>query len=88
VQVVQPKDATKNLPLEDPILVIALTVIATVVRLWRINYPTSVVFDEVHFGGFATKYQSLTRVGLGRVLIVDTSKVDSSWMYIHLSQRC
>jgi dolichyl-phosphate-mannose-protein mannosyltransferase len=27
-----------------------------VVRLWRIDYPTSVVFDEVHFGGFATKY--------------------------------
>lgn len=30
--------------------------IACVVRLWRIERPDSVVFDEVHFGGFATKY--------------------------------
>ncbi|KAF9949516.1 hypothetical protein BGZ72_008706 [Mortierella alpina] len=30
--------------------------LALVVRLWHIGYPTSVVFDEVHFGGFASKY--------------------------------
>ncbi|KAF9408717.1 hypothetical protein BGZ94_002217 [Podila epigama] len=29
---------------------------SVVVRLWHIGYPTSVVFDEVHFGGFASKY--------------------------------
>ncbi|KAF9937993.1 hypothetical protein BGZ67_000632 [Mortierella alpina] len=34
----------------------AITVLALVVRLWAIGYPTSVVFDEVHFGGFASKY--------------------------------
>ncbi|GJJ68654.1 dolichyl-phosphate-mannose-protein mannosyltransferase [Entomortierella parvispora] len=34
----------------------AITVLAAVVRLWAIGYPTSVVFDEVHFGGFASKY--------------------------------
>ena len=49
------KDHTKNLPFDDIFLVILLTVIATVVRLYKIDYPTSVVFDEVHFGGFASK---------------------------------
>ncbi|KAF9331481.1 hypothetical protein BG006_005680 [Podila minutissima] len=34
----------------------AITALALVVRLWAIGYPTSVVFDEVHFGGFASKY--------------------------------
>ncbi|CAI2164674.1 4828_t:CDS:10 [Funneliformis geosporum] len=33
-----------------------LILVAFVVRLYRIDQPTSVVFDEVHFGGFATKY--------------------------------
>ncbi|KAG0305352.1 hypothetical protein BGZ98_004259 [Dissophora globulifera] len=33
-----------------------ITAVALVVRLWAIGYPTSVVFDEVHFGGFASKY--------------------------------
>ncbi|CAO3571689.1 unnamed protein product [Mortierella alpina] len=34
----------------------AVCFLALVVRLWHIGYPTSVVFDEVHFGGFASKY--------------------------------
>ncbi|KAF9937285.1 hypothetical protein BGZ67_001418 [Mortierella alpina] len=34
----------------------AICFLALVVRLWHIGYPTSVVFDEVHFGGFASKY--------------------------------
>jgi dolichyl-phosphate-mannose-protein mannosyltransferase len=34
----------------------ALTVLALFVRLFRIYQPSSVVFDEVHFGGFASKY--------------------------------
>ncbi|KAF9104382.1 hypothetical protein BGX29_001976 [Mortierella sp. GBA35] len=34
----------------------AITLLSLVVRLWAIDYPTSVVFDEVHFGGFASKY--------------------------------
>lgn len=33
-----------------------LTLLALFVRLFRIYQPSSVVFDEVHFGGFATKY--------------------------------
>ncbi|KAL1409751.1 Dolichyl-phosphate-mannose--protein mannosyltransferase 1 [Vanrija albida] len=38
------------------ILVGAICVIASFVRLWNLAHPTSVVFDEVHFGGFAAKY--------------------------------
>ena len=34
----------------------AVTLVALFVRLFRIYQPTSVVFDEVHFGGFASKY--------------------------------
>ncbi|KAF9319895.1 Protein O-mannosyl-transferase 1 [Linnemannia elongata] len=34
----------------------AITLLSFIVRLWAIDYPTSVVFDEVHFGGFASKY--------------------------------
>ena len=33
-----------------------LTIVACAVRLFKIYQPTSVVFDEVHFGGFASKY--------------------------------
>ncbi|KAK2839239.1 hypothetical protein FQN49_006341, partial [Arthroderma sp. PD_2] len=45
-----------NLPVSDYKIMLVITAIATVVRLFRIYQPTSVVFDEVHFGGFATKY--------------------------------
>ncbi|KAG0266367.1 hypothetical protein BG011_002487 [Mortierella polycephala] len=37
-------------------IVLAICILSLIVRLWRIGYPTSVVFDEVHFGGFASKY--------------------------------
>ncbi|KAK0536374.1 Dolichyl-phosphate-mannose--protein mannosyltransferase 1 [Tilletia horrida] len=33
-----------------------LVAVACLVRLWRLSAPSSVVFDEVHFGGFASKY--------------------------------
>eukprot|EP00833_Pecoramyces_ruminatium_P001870 jgi/Orpsp1_1/1175902/evm.model.c7180000055663.1 len=33
-----------------------LSFLALIVRLWKINNPKQVVFDEVHFGGFANKY--------------------------------
>ncbi|KAF4896253.1 Dolichyl-phosphate-mannose--protein mannosyltransferase 1 [Colletotrichum viniferum] len=44
------------LPVSDYQIMILLTVLAAAVRLFRIYQPTSVVFDEVHFGGFASKY--------------------------------
>ncbi|KAI9267568.1 Dolichyl-phosphate-mannose-protein mannosyltransferase-domain-containing protein [Helicostylum pulchrum] len=40
----------------DWYIVIALTFWAAYIRLYKISHPPSVVFDEVHFGGFATKY--------------------------------
>ncbi|KAJ2523619.1 hypothetical protein GGI11_001380 [Coemansia sp. RSA 2049] len=33
-----------------------IVILAAYVRLWRLSNPTSVVFDEVHFGKFAGKY--------------------------------
>ncbi|KAF2275062.1 dolichyl-phosphate-mannose-protein mannosyltransferase 1 [Westerdykella ornata] len=45
-----------NLPSSDWQLLGLLTLVACVVRLYRIYQPSSVVFDEVHFGGFASKY--------------------------------
>lgn len=32
-------------------LLLLVTLLASVVRLWRLDRPASVVFDEVHFGG-------------------------------------
>ncbi|KAI8808004.1 Dolichyl-phosphate-mannose-protein mannosyltransferase-domain-containing protein [Cladochytrium replicatum] len=36
--------------------IVGLTILAGIVRLFRISHPAQVVFDEVHFGGFASKY--------------------------------
>ncbi|MCJ1312413.1 hypothetical protein MMC25_006087 [Agyrium rufum] len=44
------------LPSSDYQLLGILTAIGAAVRLFRIYQPSSVVFDEVHFGGFASKY--------------------------------
>lgn len=40
----------------DWYIVAGLTIWAMYIRLYKISQPSSVVFDEVHFGGFATKY--------------------------------
>ncbi|KAJ3050811.1 hypothetical protein HK097_008188 [Rhizophlyctis rosea] len=37
-------------------IAVLLTILALVVRLYKITNPAEVVFDEVHFGGFASKY--------------------------------
>ncbi|GAA6049360.1 hypothetical protein JCM3770_007307 [Rhodotorula araucariae] len=37
-------------------VIAGLVLLAAVVRYWKIARPSSVVFDEVHFGGFANKY--------------------------------
>ncbi|KAK5069940.1 Dolichyl-phosphate-mannose--protein mannosyltransferase 1 [Lithohypha guttulata] len=44
------------LPGSDYQILGLITIIGALVRLFRIYQPTSVVFDEVHFGGFASKY--------------------------------
>ena len=41
---------------QEYFFLIALVLIGLVVRLRGLSYPDSVVFDEVHFGGFARKY--------------------------------
>ncbi|KAK9472052.1 Dolichyl-phosphate-mannose-protein mannosyltransferase-domain-containing protein [Dipodascopsis tothii] len=45
-----------TLPGQEKALLLFLIGVAVVVRLYKLWQPTSVVFDEVHFGGFATKY--------------------------------
>ncbi|KAA1083779.1 hypothetical protein PGT21_006599 [Puccinia graminis f. sp. tritici] len=40
----------------EPLLIISLTILAGLIRTWKIARPASIVFDEVHFGGFASKY--------------------------------
>ena len=45
-----------NLKSSDWQLLGLVTIVGFFVRLFRIYQPTSVVFDEVHFGGFASKY--------------------------------
>ena len=47
---------TRAISVADWKLLAAINVVAAAVRLYRLDYPTSVVFDEVHFGGFASKY--------------------------------
>ncbi|KAI6003327.1 glycosyltransferase family 39 protein, partial [Pisolithus marmoratus] len=37
-------------------LLVVVLIVATIVRMFRISHPTSVVFDEVHFGKFAGRY--------------------------------
>ncbi|SPO31467.1 related to dolichyl-phosphate-mannose-protein mannosyltransferase [Ustilago trichophora] len=37
-------------------VIAALVVVALLVRMHKLGQPSSVVFDEVHFGGFASKY--------------------------------
>ncbi|KAI1865163.1 hypothetical protein JX265_008210 [Neoarthrinium moseri] len=44
------------LPVSDYNVMAVVTIVGAIVRLYRIYQPTSVVFDEVHFGGFASKY--------------------------------
>lgn len=45
-----------NLEATDYEVLGVVTIVALFVRLFRIYQPSSVVFDEVHFGGFASKY--------------------------------
>ncbi|KAG2195696.1 hypothetical protein INT47_012917 [Mucor saturninus] len=53
----QRKDHLKRAALKrDAYIVLAITLWAAYIRLYKIAQPPSVVFDEVHFGGFATKY--------------------------------
>lgn len=56
-------DANKDLDklrtihtVKEKILVLCLALFTGAIRLYNLPYPDSVVFDEVHFGGFASEY--------------------------------
>lgn len=46
----------RNINTRETQWIVAITLLAAFVRLWKLSVPSSVVFDEVHFGGFARKY--------------------------------
>lgn len=50
------QDLLRRERLQSWAAVTILTALAFVVRFWRISHPDQVVFDEVHFGGFAAQY--------------------------------
>ncbi|XP_035684770.1 protein O-mannosyl-transferase 1-like [Branchiostoma floridae] len=61
----QPTDVKWVGPVRAPLLsiktelnipLLLLTVVAMATRMWRLEYPNSVVFDEMHFGRFASMY--------------------------------
>ncbi|KNC73795.1 hypothetical protein SARC_13648, partial [Sphaeroforma arctica JP610] len=37
-------------------IILVITVLALATRLYRVSQPSSIVFDEVHFGKFAAFY--------------------------------
>jgi dolichyl-phosphate-mannose-protein mannosyltransferase len=46
----------RSLSRRDFVLFFSVTLLAVGVRYYKLYQPSSVVFDEVHFGGFARKY--------------------------------
>ena len=79
------------LPGSDYQALIVVTLLAAVVRLFRIYQPSSVVFDEVQYVLFSamtlarlTRYLSSASAGLLR----STSRANSSWMSIPLLRSC
>ncbi|KAI9275246.1 glycosyltransferase family 39 protein [Helicostylum pulchrum] len=51
-----PSDKVETQKRNNWFISVLLTLWACYIRLWKISQPASVVFDEVHFGGFASKY--------------------------------
>ncbi|CAO1639033.1 unnamed protein product [Sympodiomycopsis kandeliae] len=51
----QPAQSSSGIRSELPLLA-GVTLLAFLVRFYKIGQPSSIVFDEVHFGGFAAKY--------------------------------
>ncbi|CCF60596.1 hypothetical protein KAFR_0K02400 [Kazachstania africana CBS 2517] len=50
------KDLRTSRSILEKILLVTLGIITIIVRAHGLSYPDSVVFDEVHFGGFASEY--------------------------------
>ncbi|WOO79452.1 Dolichyl-phosphate-mannose--protein mannosyltransferase 4 [Vanrija pseudolonga] len=49
-------DTLRNERVLSYAVALGLTALAAIVRFWGIKHPDQVVFDEVHFGSFATHY--------------------------------
>lgn len=58
--IVTSKDSTKEPQLYSNAALIAITILAFATRFYAISYPDEVVFDEVHFGKFASYYLQRT----------------------------
>ncbi|CCH42560.1 dolichyl-phosphate-mannose-proteinmannosyltransferase [Wickerhamomyces ciferrii] len=56
----KPTDQTDECPLLNKISLAVVTILAFVTRIYKIDYPSEVVFDEVHFGKFASYYLQRT----------------------------
>jgi dolichyl-phosphate-mannose-protein mannosyltransferase len=54
------KKVTKDNEIDYKIVLVVITVLAFVTRFWGISHPNEVVFDEVHFGKFASYYLERT----------------------------
>ena len=52
------KEALKHKLADEPkqLILVGVTIAALLLRLFSIHFPAQVVFDEVHFGGFASRY--------------------------------
>lgn len=79
-----------NLPASDYKILAFLTLVAAVVRLFRIYQPSSVVFDEVQYvlSNFSGRFNSVLLIHAPIVSVVSrpsTSRVGSLWMFIHRS---
>ena len=77
-----------NLPTSDYKVLAFLTLVAAVVRLFRIYQPSSVVFDEVQYIPFylSARFDSVLLIPAPTVSVVSrpsTSRVGSLWMFIH-----
>ena len=71
------------LPVSDYQIMMAVTLLATIVRLFRIYQPSSVVFDEVQYViwfGDCSSCMLMTSVLVD--LHPSTSKANSLWMFI------
>ncbi|GAA99574.1 glycosyltransferase family 39 protein [Mixia osmundae IAM 14324] len=51
-----PEHEPVDKPAVDVLVVCLLTLLAALLRFYRIDHPSGVVFDEVHFGKFASYY--------------------------------
>jgi hypothetical protein len=80
-----------NLPGSDWQLLAVLTAVASIVRLFRIAQPSSVVFDEVQYVRPARAHTLASANTTSPASVASrpsTSRANSSWTYIRRSPRC